>query len=290
MLGAREDAISSAADAPAAEEEEFALGQKRLRGWRMFIFGLRFAWDLLWNQVVETKTIVLPKTAMAKLRGQARSELISQTNDEKPFISEGDVLTAWAARNVASSLPRPRPISVVHALNARFRLPGLMQAPGAYVQNMAVAAFTFLSPYTATGPLGRIALENRNHLKDQSTEPQVLAFLRDLRQNPYLDRDPALVLCGNFNALLVPFTNWTRADFFHVIDFGPAVVTLGDRTKTRSNPPGTIIFHHAQSMQQGLTVRNVFVVLGKDRDENYWVTGILLPSAWRQIEKSLREL
>ena len=42
---------------------------------------------------------------------------------------------------------------------------------------------------------------------------------------------------------------------------------------------GTIVFHHAQSMRQSLTVRNVIVVLGKDHGDNYWLTGILLPLA-----------
>ncbi|CAM6083162.1 unnamed protein product [Calypogeia fissa] len=45
MLGAREDAICAAADAPVEKEEDFRLGQKQLRGWAMLMFGLRFAWD-----------------------------------------------------------------------------------------------------------------------------------------------------------------------------------------------------------------------------------------------------
>jgi hypothetical protein len=290
ILGTREDAICAAADTPVEEEAEFKLGQKQLKGRSMFVFGLRFAWDLLWNQVIETRTICFSKTAMARLRSQAQSELASQNSGtEKPFISEGDVLTAWAARTVASSLPQPRPISIVHALNARFRLPSLIQASGVYVQNMAVAAFTFLSSDIATGPVGPIAMENRRHLMEQSTEAQVLAFIRNLRQKPNLDSDPALVLCGDSEALLMPFTNWTRAEFFKVVDFSAAVVRAGE-TASRANPPGSIIFHHVQSMRQGPTVRNVFVVLGKDHTDNYWVTGILLPKAWRKIEEDFEKI
>jgi hypothetical protein len=72
---------------------------------------------------------------------------------------------------------------LLHALNARFKLSELVQTSGVYVQNMAVAAFTFLSPDMATGPLGPIALENRRNLVGQSTEGQVLAFLRQLRRD-----------------------------------------------------------------------------------------------------------
>jgi hypothetical protein len=288
MLGAREDAICAAADAPVEKEEEFILGQKQLKGSAMVMFGLRFAWDLLWNQVVETRTIFLPKRVVAELRSQALAELAAQDDGKKPFVSEGDVLTAWATRAVASSLPQPRPVTVLHALNARFRLTSLMQASGLYVQNMAVAACTFLSPEIATGALGPIALENRRHLTEQATEAQVLAFLRKLRREP--GSDPALVLCGQPDALLMPFTNWTKAAFFKTADFGPAVVCAGETGQLRTNPPGTMVFHHAQSMRQGPTVRNVVVVLGKDHGDNYWLTGILLPQAWAKIEEEISKM
>ncbi len=289
VLGAREDAICAATDAP-AEKEEFKLGQQRLKGWSMFLFGLRFAWDLLWNQVVETRTVFLPKGVVAELQRQAASDLAAiHSGEEKPFLSEGDVLTAWATRAVASSLPHPRPVTVLHALNARFRLSSLTQASGVYIQNMAVAAFMFLSPEVATGPLGPIALENRRHLMEQSTESQVLALLRELRRESKADSDPAFV-CGPSDALLLPFTNWTRAKIFQTADFGSAVVRAGETGPSRSNPPGTIVFHHAQSMRQGVAVRNVMILIGKDHNGNCWLTGILLPAAWAKIEEDIKKM
>ncbi|KIW70220.1 hypothetical protein PV04_02512 [Phialophora macrospora] len=290
LLGAREDALCAAADAPVeGREEEFRLEQKRLRGWAMLMFGLRFAWDLLWNRVVETRTIFLPKSVVAQLRRQAQSDLAALDDGEgqKPFISEGDVLTAWALRAVVASLPQPRPVSVLHALNARFRLSSLVPAAsGVYVQNMAVAAFAFLSPEVATGPLGPIALENRRQLMEQSTEAQVLACLRELRRGSNSGSDPAMV-CGESDALLMPFTNWTRAGFFDTADFSPALVRAGEPGQSRTNPPGTMVFHHAQSMRQSTASRNVIVVLGKDHGDNYWLTGILLPAAWAKIEEAI---
>jgi hypothetical protein len=291
MLGAREDAICAAVDTLVEEEEEYSLGRKRLKGWAMAMFGLRFAGDLLLNWVVETRTIFLPKKAVDKLRRQAQGDLATEDGGaENHFISEGDVLTAWALRAVATSLPQPRPIAALHALNARFRLSSLVQASGVYVQNMAVAAFTFVSSEVATGPLGPIALENRRHLIEQSTEPQVLAYLRELRREQKSVSDPASMLYCESNALLMPFTNWTRADFFKIIDFSPAIVRAGEIGQSRSNPPGTIVFHYAQSMRQSPTVRNVIVVLGKDYDDNYWLTGTLLPPAWAKIEEDLNRI
>ncbi|KAH8911586.1 hypothetical protein BR93DRAFT_351993 [Coniochaeta sp. PMI_546] len=289
VLGAREDVICVAADAP-VEKEEFRMGQKRLKGWNMLMFGLRYAWDMLRNPQVETRTVFLPRRAVAELRRQAEVDLAAVDGGEKNiFVSDGDVLTAWATQAVASSLPQPRPVTVLHALNARFRLSALAQASGVYIQNMAVAAFTFLSAEVATGPLGRIALENRRHLLEQATEGQVLAFLRELRGQSKTDSDPTM-LCGESDAVLLPFTNWTKADIFNAADFSPAVVRAGEDGPSRSNPPGTIVFHHAQSLRQAQGARNVVVVLGKDHCSNYWLTGILLPSAWAKIEESIRVL
>ena len=295
VLGTREDAVCAAVNV-AEKQEEFKLGKKQLAGWGLLRFGLQFAWGLLWNQVVETRTIFLSKEAMAKLRSQTQEDLASASQDggeELPFVSEGDVLTAWTTRAVVSSLPQPRPVTVLHALNARFRIPALVQAPGVYLQNMVVAACTFLSPEMATGPLGPIAMENRRHVMEQSTESQVLAFLRKLQHgfNKGDNHDPALVLCGDPNAVLMPVTNWTRADFFKTADFSPAVLSaVSASTQPRSNPPGTMVYQHAQSMRQGAATRNVVVVLGKDHGENYWLTGILLPRAWAKLEEEVMKL
>jgi hypothetical protein len=299
VLGAKEDAICAAADTPVQkgeEQEPFRLGEKRLTGLAMLKFGLKFGSDLLWNPVVETRAIFLPQRAVAELRRRAHEDLIAEQGgsggETPPFVSEGDVLTAWATRVLASSLPQPRPLTVLHALNARFRLPSLLaqESTGVYVQNMAVAACTFFSHDTATGPLGPAALTNRQHLAEQATASQVLACLRELRKQPKKDSDPSLVCGESADAVLVPFTNWTRADVFKTADFAPAVVRAGDVTPGRINPPGTIVFHHAGSMSQGPQVRNVFVLLGKDHEDNCWMTAMLLPRTWAKMEEELKAL
>jgi hypothetical protein len=289
MLGAREDAICAATDAPIEKEaENFNLGQIRLKGWGMLMFGIRFAWDMMWNRVVETRTIFLPNRVVAELRRQAQSDLTAQDGGEKnSFVSEGDVLTAWAIRVVASAQPQPRPVTALHALNVRFRLPSLINAPGLYIQNMAVAAFAMLSPDVATGPLGQIALENRRFLTEQASEAQVLAGLRELRQD-FKAGTESVLMCGEPHAVMVPFTNWTRANFFNTIKFSPALVCAGETGESRSNPPGTIVYHHAQSMRPSPTMRNVVVVLGKDHGENYWLTATLLPAAWAKMEEDIK--
>jgi hypothetical protein len=287
LLGAREDAVIAAAEASSAPIEQFKLGAKRLAGTSMLWFGARFGWDLLTSKTAETRTICMPKTFVEELRQQAMAELAAEHGEGTDvFISDGDTLTAWGVRAVALSSPKPRPVTALHPLNMRFRLPSLMNARGVYIGNMAIAACTFLSAETAAGGLGPIALQNRRHLSEQSTEAQVLAFVRELCHNPALGGDPSIV-CGDPNAILVPFTNWTKAEFTKVVDFSPAVVGGPGRDESRANPPGSLTFHHAQSLRENPAARNVFVIMGKDQDENYWITATLHPPTWGVIEKSL---
>jgi hypothetical protein len=169
LLGAHEDALIAAAEAPSGPIEELKLGAKRLATTSMIWFGARFGWDLLTSKSVETRTICMPKKFIEELRQQAMVELAAEHGEEKDvFISEGDALTAWALRVVALSSPQPRPVTALHALNLRFRLPSLINAGGVYVRNMAIAACTFVSAETATGSLGAIALENRRCLSEQT--------------------------------------------------------------------------------------------------------------------------
>lgn len=146
------------------------------------------------------------------------------------------MLTAWATRVLPSSLSQPRPLTVLHALNARFRLPSLLAQ-----ESIGVAACTFYSHDTATSPLGPAALTNRQRLAEHATAGQVLACLRELQVQPKKASDPSIVCGESANAVLMPFTNWTRADVLKPADFAPAVVRAGDGTPGRTNRPGTVV-------------------------------------------------
>ncbi|KAH7302876.1 hypothetical protein B0I35DRAFT_365900 [Stachybotrys elegans] len=272
VLGAREDALCTAADA-SGEAEEFEIGKQRLKGTGLLSFGLRFAWDLIRGPAMEARTVYMPATVLAALRREAEADLA--TSGEVPFISDNDLLTAWGVRMVALSQRQPRPVTVLHALNARFRLPELAQAPGVFIQNMAVAGFTLLSAAKATGSLGSVALANRQHLRAQATKGQIVAFVRDLQQEA-AGADPRL-LCGPSDALLMPVTNWERADIFGSADFSAAVVRSGP-----SSSPGRIVCHLPSSIGAG-EPRNLLVVLGKDNEGGYWLTAHLSPAAWANM-------
>ncbi|EPS38852.1 hypothetical protein H072_7394 [Dactylellina haptotyla CBS 200.50] len=292
LLGARQDTMAALADDPSEPPEEFTLKNSLLQGFAFGNFVFHLMWDRFWNPPLETHILFVPKQFIDRLKTQAQNDLKSASKEgdkEAPiFVSEGDVITAWMSRFISSSLPAPRPITVLHAVNTRLRFPALKQAAGLYVQNMALGAFTFLSPETAQKRLGQVALENRTHLMEQATKGQMLAFLRHLRSSGAA-ADPAHVLCGPSDGLLLPFTNWERADFFNVIDFGPAVKAAGEKSEFRTNPPGKMVHHHALNLQRNQSNMNVVVVLGKEQQGNYWLSACLLPSTWVKIKESLTD-
>ncbi|EEU38068.1 uncharacterized protein NECHADRAFT_48023, partial [Fusarium vanettenii 77-13-4] len=223
VLGARDDMVYGIVEPPTGteevEQEESHLAQKRISGFKLVLFGLRFLWDLLWQGVCQSKSIFLPKEAVAKLMRQALEEATITTppTDEKPFVSEGDVLAAWTTRLIASSDPRKLPVTTLTAVNLRYRFKSPMQTTGVYTQNLASAAYTFLPPAMVRGPLGPIALANRQHLEAQTTEPQLRAIMRTVMAEK--EKKDTTLLFGEPNMLLVLISNWTKAKIMQAADF-----------------------------------------------------------------------
>lgn len=282
-LGATEDVLSAAVKSEAVETQEtYCMKESRLQGFGLLSFGLRFAWGIIraWN--VETHSIFLSSAAMARLQREAAADVESTAKSgESTFLSDGDLITAFMTRTISTSLPQPRPLTVLHPINARFRLPFLKGSKGIYIQNMTLASFTLLPADAAQRPLGWLAQENRRQLMQQTSTPQVMAQFRDHYEQP--DGVEPGAVCGPAQALLVPFTDWTRADFWNVIDFEGAIV--GD-AKGR----GKLAYHIPNAMEHNRAIRNVVVITGKDREGNYWLTGNFDAITWASIREAVEKL
>ncbi|KAH6869537.1 hypothetical protein B0T10DRAFT_501491 [Thelonectria olida] len=296
VVGAREDvALMSVGPRRASgkadeAEEDLKIAHKRVQGVWLILFGLRFLWSLFWDGPCETRSIYLPREAVTRLRGRAVEEAkaVASSADETPFISDGDVLTAWFTKLVVSSEPRQRPVTILCAFNLRFWMKSLMQSTGVYLQNLAVATFTFLSPVLAEGSLGSIALTNRQNLLEQTTQPQLRAIMRTV-VNESQDGNPTF-LFGQSNMLLVIVTNWEKAKIMTSADFGPAVIRPGETGATRRNPPGMMSYFYYFPMKENMMTKNVMVVSAKDHEGNYWLSGTLLPRAWAKLRLELEAM
>ncbi|KAK3940297.1 hypothetical protein QBC46DRAFT_385795 [Diplogelasinospora grovesii] len=285
------ETISQQADQP---EEEHVLKTKKLVGFGLMMFVSHFVWDLLFGPKMETRTIFLPPKSFTVLKQRATAEFQTGSDKAEPFISEGDVLTAWGTKMVALGLgPRfTRTMAVMNVFELRGRLKNCFDLSGyAYVQNAFFTLNTILTARDAREQgIGQIALRLRNTLVEQTTEPQIRALVREQRAS--LTESGRPTLFAEPDSILVPFTNWNKARFFEVVDFSPAVRTPGNLKGTKGGRVGkpALFLSFDSNPKPNPTYRNVFNILGKDPEGNYWITGMLSRATWDGIEKELKSL
>lgn len=283
LLGASEDVLANLGDEKdlKAFKGSELMSKHQLGTLAQAAFFARYVKDSMGDVPVVRKLICLPKAALAELHDQAVVE------DEKaPFVSESDILTAWAARAVAKSKKQPRPVTIASAVNIRFRLASLlgMGDTGRYMQNMVLNCFTFLpSDIAQSESLRPIAETHRGFLGAQTTVPHTLGMLRFLREKKESGKDVALPLFGEAKSVVVIVNNLTKVNMMQAADFGPAVVG-----KAQGN--GKIAYWHFLPLQPPAWMKDWFVVLGKDHEENCWVMATLGPKGWEVIEEELEML
>lgn len=287
LLGTREDIMYKAGDPNAQPQEKYVLDSLRMSSFGMIKFGLRMLWDMFWNWQIECQTLFLPKKMVDDLRAEAMEELARDTpeGEEKPWVSDGDVLLGFFAHKSAQTGPAGRPMILMTPVDGRARLGDLIQKDGVYVQNMQLGCTAQVSASTAMGPPSGMALAYRRALVEQMSPEQALAMLRMSRST--WDSGGGTALFGPPEASLFITTNWARAKLMQAARFGPAVVRAGETGAGRTNPPGEMVFHHSQPLRPNVFARNVLGVLGKDHEGNYWVMGYFKPRTWELVREAV---
>ncbi|KAK4464719.1 hypothetical protein QBC42DRAFT_196226 [Cladorrhinum samala] len=293
----RIDAHQAGAEEPKVEH---VLRDKQLAGFGLVIFGLYFLFDLLFGPKMQTRVVFLPARSVAALKQRAISDLELTGGDESPksapFVSDGDILTALGTKSVAASLGQnsTRSLAVLNVFELRSRFPTsniFDTSKFAHVQNAFFILVCIFSGQQARGlPLGQVALRMRQALLEQTTEPQVRAVIRDARASLKATGRPTVY--AEKNSMLMPVTNWSKARFYDVVDFGPAVLdSPGGRggSEDRRGKP-SFFFGFESSPKRDPTFRNVWNILGKDPKGNYWITGMLSPATWEKVAEELKTL
>jgi len=299
--GFQDDPLLEVVDAPAAEDEEPLAIRNRLLGrWGKLLFALHLLYARFWAEPdCEQRTIFLPREKAEELQRQATAELAAEaviTADSKdapqpappppPFISEGDVLTAWCTKLACGDQPASRPVSIINTFELRSRLRGVFDPAVAYVQNLVIGGWVLLTVGEALGlSLGALALRMRTALAAQTTEAQTRAAVREIVRSNAAGEGG--LLAGEPAALLLPFSNWSKAKFFEVVDFGPAVVRAGKSEKEKLNKPGRPVYFHAAGLSPNPMLRNVFNISGKDAMGNYWINATLTTGKWAHVRDVL---
>ncbi|QIW96738.1 hypothetical protein AMS68_002256 [Peltaster fructicola] len=291
LLGSHEDVLMEALrdNLESEKRQELALERWRLKGRNKLEFMLRLVGGLSSNIQPEVRRIYIPNDAIKRLKAQAKEE-IKEEAETGAFVTENSVLTAWLTRIVAMSESKPRPITQLSTMNARFRLQQVKR-DALYVQNMILPSYTFLPASISRGSVGQLALEQQHQMKERASEQQTLAILERYHSLYHSGRDPLLsLLVGKKEAGLVVFNNLTKVGVIQATDFGAAVLTLGNKQSMDrgGNAPGTPINFVVHTEPEKLV--SFVCITGKDHAGNYWLIANLKPRTWLRLEEELHLL
>ncbi|CAG1982977.1 unnamed protein product [Fusarium graminearum] len=250
------------------------------------------------------RMLVLPDSTVQKIKMDFIGGQSSDTLKVIPkgalyngqFVSDADILSAWAARLCCGILPAAdRPVHVMGMYEARHCLPETFpqrkDKPDSSPVFIANATFSTSTNTTLKAlrqqPLARTALLVRESVATLTKAPQVHAQLHFLRESYEKDRDNPAIFAAEDSFILV-VSNFSKMLFFDSIDFSSAVITPAVAGHGKS--PGKIAWHQWTTLEHTTHMRNMFQVGGKDGQGNTWMMGLLPPEAWALAEKHLAGL
>ncbi|KAF2023880.1 hypothetical protein EK21DRAFT_94534 [Setomelanomma holmii] len=195
------------------------------------------------------------RTSISTPWSSRNSHIVMLGRERSPFISDGDILTAWFTRLIASTNPTvtssspTRTITIMNVLGMRDILrtaPPLLprSTQGVYIHNCAAAIFShFTVADFLAKPLGHIAAQLRSDLVRQSTREKVEAAARIARDNG-----------GMAFATIVGGTAGTYVE------------------RTRGKPT---FIHVYTTLAPGLSLRGSGNCVGRDAHGNWWLGTIM---------------
>ncbi|KAF7922008.1 uncharacterized protein EAE98_008219 [Botrytis deweyae] len=288
-----------------ASQGEFALEGQQTRGFSLLSFIARYMWDATTRRSIRTRHIYLPAKYMSYLRQDVEEELKRQNGGVVPFVSDGDLITAWGARMVMSSSPWKNCSAVIcNVFDLRGRLKDTFARGGTYLQNLILPATTVLSKEeAATATTAQIALGLRKAIVEQTDDVQARRLMRIARR--WFSSMGTMPLFAKWDSRVVACTNWSKAKFLDAADFGPNALIAGGmgnrkysgtRVATTNTEtaqaqaqaqPGRPVMYWGTTLSVTDKPRDTFVIYGKDAGSNYWVHAYLREETWSLIQKEL---
>lgn len=290
------DHVGTPVDAEASNGE-FVLERQQTKGSALVSFIARYLWDVMTRRTIQTRHIYLPAEYMAHLRQGVEAELKKHNGGKTPFVSDGDLITAWGSRMVMSSGPwRNRSAVICNVFDIRGRLGGAFAPGDPYLQNLILPATTVMSKEeAAAATTAQIALLLRRAITEQTSDAQARRLMRLARE--WFTSMGMMPLFARSDSRVIACTNWTKAKFLDAADLGPvAVIGIGNREASHGMEKTTIdgarlgrpVMYWGTTLGVTDKPRDTFVIYGKDTGGNYWVHAYLRPETWNLIVKEFR--
>jgi hypothetical protein len=261
--------------------ETYMLNDSRLSWFQSTFCRLQFVFKAIFYRH-QSRMICIPASFVRKIHQDALCELSNDTKgDIKPFLSEGDVLSAWWARvNVDHLRNSSKLVNLSCALGWRSTLAeDLLPSNKPYLSN-AVGMLNVLisAKVLLRRPLSYAAAQIRQALAEFRTREQVEAYAALCRESKYLIPP----MFGNATMRTILNTNWSKAKFFN-LDFSGAIIQPG--IPVSPYRPGFPAY--AQSIFNTAVPFNLLITLGKDFEGNYWLNGVTEKTHWAGIEEAI---
>lgn len=289
VLGAKEDILASVGTRDDKEAQKpHALEHRRIRGLSLLSLIVRVVWDYFTRRNIHARTIYLPADLLAELR-QSAQESQPEPHPGKtgpPFLSDGDLITAWGAQMVISSRAKKTPAVIFNVFDLRSRIKGLFDPAGVYLQNLILPTMVDLPAVGGDMSVGYIARRIRHAIVEQATDKQARRLMRVTRAA--IASTGMMPLFGSPDATIIACTNWSKARFREAANFGPAVLPGRSATALPSEADsrlGTCVAFSGTTMGTSDNPRDTFVIYGKDDAGNYWLHAYLRQETWDLIQE-----
>ncbi|KAI0206675.1 hypothetical protein F4808DRAFT_466656 [Astrocystis sublimbata] len=276
-----------------ARNNKFVLEDRQTKGFSLVAFLARYALDTLTQRNIETHHLYLPISFLSHLRKEAAQEWeVTQGGQGQPmpFVSDGDLITAWGSRMVLSSSKGRGSAAICNVFDIRGRLDCIKSKPNshraAYIQNLILPSVSLLTPEEArNSSVSQIALRVRKAVLEQTTDAQVRGLMRIART--WLSSMGSMPLFMSWNtSRVIACTNWSKAGFLELADFGPAAIeSKGDAMGDHSVKP---VAYWGTTLSVTDNPRDTFIVYGKDNDGDYMVHAYLRKETWELIRSELK--
>ncbi|OLN87672.1 hypothetical protein CCHL11_05646 [Colletotrichum chlorophyti] len=254
----------------------------------------------------EHRMLCVPAAYLAKLRTKALAELAAQAfatgQKATPFLSEGDVLVAWTTRLAMTNLSQdsercvgvclPRPptlditfltvhvcfkVAVQQAYQWRPVLADLIPANKPFLSNCVGFLVTLVTAKDVLQkPLSYLASQIRRTIEDQGTRKQVEAYTSLIRQDSVTKAPPFF---GDSSMQLIMFSNWQKANMYDT-DLSAAAF------RSRETP---LFPSYVQTVQAPYCFTDGIIIVGKDKEGNYWLSGYRVKGLWDVMEEKIAQ-
>lgn len=232
------------------------------------------------------------------LTSRAVDVILKQARDTLPsgsLVTEDDMIAGWVAKTVAGFLPPTRPVNLMRIYDLRRALikAGILKPEAAYVQNMYQMAWN-LKPEAkdlADAPLGKIAVDLRWSLSEQTTIGQIRASIK-ARQDSGMTP-----LYGDPKGMIFTANSRVKNHNCKKIDFSGAVKRTSAIDEKR-NPAdkkmlvrvGMPDYIEALVQLPGPPPGPNFIQGAVDWNDNRAIFAFLSSAMWPKMEEALKKL